>query len=56
MKNAILASLYISLCDDFDIPLFATIVTIFVDVRIHIWSFIYGLSVWKKHRLVKNIR
>ena len=40
MKNAILACLCISLCDDFDFPLFSTIVTrpIFVDVglRIHI--------------------
>jgi len=38
MKNAILACLCISLCDDFDFPAFAsdTIVTIFVDVRIHI--------------------
>ena len=31
-----------------DFPLFATIVSIFVDVPIHIWSFIYGRSVWKK--------
>jgi len=37
MKNVILACLCISLCDDFDFPPFATIVTIFVDVRIHIW-------------------
>ena len=48
MKNAILACLCISLCDDFDFPLFATIVTTFVDVRIQIWS-----SVWKNIDLWK---
>jgi len=36
MKNAVLACLCISLCDDFDFPLFATIATIIDDVRIHI--------------------
>jgi len=48
MKNAILACLCISLCDDFGFRLFAKIVTIFVDVRIHIWSFINGRLAWKK--------
>jgi len=40
MKNVILACLCISLCDDFDFPLFATFVTVFVDVR-----FTFGNSI-----------
>jgi len=36
-KNTILAYLCICLSDGFDSPLFATIVTIFVDGCIHSW-------------------
>jgi len=53
MKNAILACLCISLCDDFDfLDLFATIVTIFVDVRTHILIIHLRAFSVKKHTCV----